>query len=174
MYLGDDKMETREYPLNANYLVDKEGNIYSKRFKKKLTPKVNWDGYHRIQIWKDQKCKFVSWHRVVAETWIDNPNNKPYVNHKDGVKSNNHPNNLEWVTQKENLAHAVENGWVNNATRGSLGKVNHFSKDGELIKTYDSIRSVCDDLGLDYFYVHYRVKKKPKTRLDDGSYFELH
>ena len=171
MYSGVDIM--REYPMNTNYLVDNKGNIYSKRFKKKLTPKVNWDGYHRIQIWKNQKCKFVSWHRVVAQTWIDNPENKPYVNHKDGNKSNNHPSNLEWVTQKENLEHAVENGWVTNATRSSLGEVNHFSKDGELIKTYDSIRSVCDDLELEYFYVHYRAKKKPGTRLDDGSYFEI-
>ena len=74
----------KEYPKNNNYLVSENGEIFSKRFNKKLTPKVNWDGYFRIQIWKNNKCKFVSWHRVVAETFIPNPNNLPCVNHKDG------------------------------------------------------------------------------------------
>lgn len=45
---------------------------------KKLTPKLNWDGYLRIQIWKNNKATMIGWHRVVAETWVNNddPENK--------------------------------------------------------------------------------------------------
>jgi len=49
-------------------------------------------------------------HRLVAEYFIDNPENKPCINHKDCNKLNNHVNNLEWVTYSQNMFHAVENG----------------------------------------------------------------
>ncbi len=49
-------------------------------------------------------------HRLVALTFVPNPDGKPYVNHKDGCKPNNHAGNLEWVTMEENNAHAVDVG----------------------------------------------------------------
>lgn len=100
----------KEYPKNKNYLVSNTGLIKSKRYDKVLTPKDNWDGYKRIQIWDKGKCSMVGYHRVVAETFVDNPNSYNIVNHIDGDKSNNHPDNLEWVTQKQNIHHAWKTG----------------------------------------------------------------
>jgi hypothetical protein len=67
-------------------------------------------GYFRIAIRVNDKMKTTRVHRLVAEAFIPNPDNKPQVNHKDGNKLNNHVSNLEWSTSKENLQHAWEHG----------------------------------------------------------------
>lgn len=75
-----------------------------------VKPYVTPKGYLRIQLSKDGKLKNFMVHRLVALAFIENPNNKPEVNHKDGNKRNNFLENLEWVTSSENQIHAYDTG----------------------------------------------------------------
>lgn len=69
-----------------------------------------YSGYLECNLCKDGQTKTKSVHRLVAQAFLPNPDNKPAVNHKDGNKLNNDVNNLEWVTAKENTAHAIQTG----------------------------------------------------------------
>lgn len=74
---------------------------------KSLKVELMQDGYSRIVLMKESVKKRYMCHRLVAETFIPNPENKPFVNHIDGNRSNNCVTNLEWCTQSENEIHAV-------------------------------------------------------------------
>lgn len=67
-------------------------------------------GYARVFLFKNENKKRFSVHILVAKHFIPNPENKPEVNHKDGIKINNFVNNLEWNTSKENIKHAFSTG----------------------------------------------------------------
>lgn len=66
--------------------------------------------YKLVCLYKSGIVKYVKVHRLVANAFISNPENKPQVNHKDGNKFNNSVSNLEWATSKENCIHAVQTG----------------------------------------------------------------
>lgn len=76
-------------------------------------------GYHRLRTTiKREKMSFKV-HREVAKAFIPNPHNLPQVNHKNGNKSDNRVENLEWVTNRENAHHAISNGLWKSVTEGS-------------------------------------------------------
>lgn len=92
-----------KYP---NYMISNIGNVRNIKRNRKLTPCINSSNYKKYVL----SGKNVYAHRLVAETFIPNPNHLPEVNHKDGNKWNNYVDNLEWVTKSENALHAYENG----------------------------------------------------------------
>lgn len=75
-----------------------------------LSESILSDGYARVGLFINGKTKTIRTHRIIATTFIDKPCDNLQVNHKDGDKLNNHVDNLEWVTPKENTRHA----WRNN------------------------------------------------------------
>ena len=85
------------------YKINNYGEVLSLRSNKILKPNDNGIGYFIIQLCKNGKRKNSLIHRLVAEHFLDNPNNLPEVNHKDEDKSNNFVNNLEWCKHKYNM-----------------------------------------------------------------------
>ena len=92
--------------------VSNEGRVRSLLKGKPQILKTQADnkGYHRVRVTIERDKMSFKVHREVARAFIDNPNNLPQVNHKDGNKNNNAADNLEWVTNKDNAHHAIKNG----------------------------------------------------------------
>ena len=80
---------------------------------KRIKPSLDKYGYERITLSKNGIRKSYYIHRLVAMAYIPNPNNKNFINHKNGVKTDNRVDNLEWCTQKENQQHKWKNGLAN-------------------------------------------------------------
>ena len=78
------------------------GQIRNKRTKNILKPQIKNAGYLVYTLYIDRKIYYRQAHILVARQFIPNPDNKPFVNHIDGCRSNNNVNNLEWVTSAEN------------------------------------------------------------------------
>ena len=102
-----------------------------------LKGSVSKSGYRQIVLRKDNKCKLKLVHRLVAETFIPNPNNYPQVNHKDEDKTNNRVDNLEWCTCKYNMNYGTVSKRI---AKKFHKKVNQYSLQGDFIKTWDSIK----------------------------------
>lgn len=100
-----------------NYQVNENGNVYNVNTNKTLQGSIGENGYKYYRLSKNGKKKMVYAHRLVAEAFIENPNNLPVVNHIDGDKLNNNINNLEWVSYSENVTHWHKN---TNVQRRSL------------------------------------------------------
>lgn len=89
-----------------------------------MKPQINQYGYHYVSFWDNGKRKNIQIHRVVAFAFIPNPENKPQVNHINGIKINNGPENLEWCTAQENSNHAVSTGLAASGSRIAQSKLN--------------------------------------------------
>ena len=89
----------QDYP---GYYVSSAGRVYSFISKKFLKGQKCWGGYIGYSLRKNGKSKKEFAHRLVAEAFVQNPMQKPFVNHKDEIKTNNAAENLEWVTCQEN------------------------------------------------------------------------
>ena len=114
--------DIKGYP---NYSVSNLGRVKSKKTGK-LLKSYQTKGYLRVSLYNDagRKCKLV--HRLVAEAFIPNPQNKPEVNHINGCKADANVCNLEWATASENMSHAHSNRLRPKVN--TQGEKNGFSK----------------------------------------------
>lgn len=103
----------KQHPLIDRFLISDEGQVFSKKSKRYLKLCLNKKGYLALSTRLEGRngpavCFRV--HRLVAETYLSNPENLPEVNHKDGNKQNNNVSNLEWCTSRQNMQHAYITG----------------------------------------------------------------
>lgn len=118
---------------DGRYEVSNTGKIRSLNYKNtgktvELKPAPDPKGYIKTMILVNGKYKTVKLHRLVAEAFIPNPENKPQVNHKDGNKNNNAVSNLEWSTNIDNAHHAIIHGLFINSFKATENANNKRKK----------------------------------------------
>uniref|UniRef100_A0AAU8B862 Endonuclease n=1 Tax=Dulem virus 42 TaxID=3145760 RepID=A0AAU8B862_9CAUD len=91
------------------YLIYSDGRVYSFKSNKFLKPRMTMDGYERVALYDNGKSYEYRVHRLVAEAFLENPDNLSQINHKDFNRRNNILENLEWCTNEENVKHSIDN-----------------------------------------------------------------
>lgn len=149
-----------------DYLVNENGQVFSKKSNRFLKPLKQT--YLTVELFNDKGSKRFLVHRLVAQTFIPNPDNLPQVNHKDENKHNNNVGNLEWCTAKYNMNYgegaktrhtiidysksiykenAIKNG------RKVSRPVLQFTKDGEFIARYNSAKEAHRETGANHSHI---------------------
>ena len=143
------------------YTLDENGNVYSRYVKggrgkisdelRKLVPVLDNTGYFIVTLLNDVHRCNKSIHRLLAEHYIPNPENKPHVNHIDGVKTNNNLENLEWATVLENTRHAISLGLHEFKTKALQKSVEQIDlQTGRILTTYESFAIAQKETGIPY------------------------
>lgn len=157
------------------YEVSNHGRVFSHYGKGKILSDCKASsGYKLVVLVKDGSKKDFNVHRLVANTFIENPLSKEYVNHIDGDKTNNLVDNLEWSTAKENVQHAIRTGLFpglseSDRTKGAAKSAESRKrrvacyKGGKLVDTYESITSARKSTGCSH--INDVISGKRKTNL---------
>ena len=112
-------------------------------------------GYNFAGLTKNKICKNYSVHRLVAKTFIPNPNNYKDVNHKDGNKKNNRIDNLEWCSRSYNLKHALDIGLVKNQCKICRRVI---VKHDEKIVTFETMKDCAAYFGFKKGWLNNRIR----------------
>lgn len=149
------------------YQISNFGNVKSLHKIPNIILKTYKDkkGYLYVILSKNCKSKIARIHRLVAQTFISNPQNKPQVNHIDGIKSNNIVPNLEWCTNSENQKHAFKLGLQNNHGNNNSRcvKINQYDLQHKFIKQWNSIFDITNELHIDRSCIWKCCTKKTNT-----------
>lgn len=154
---------------DGRYCISNHGRVYSHLSKRVLKNSKTNNGYLTVELFDDNhKSKRHLVHRLVGETFLDNPNKYPCINHKDENRSNNFVDNLEWCTHKYNSnygtciekrvantdyskpfykEHALENSMKRRV------KVSQYSVDGELLNVYESGADASRETGISHSHI---------------------
>lgn len=155
------KAERMQPLFGGLYFISDDGKLYSTRSKKFLRPARDRYGYLYYVISIDGKRMTLKAHRLVAKAFIPNPENKPTVNHRNGIRHDNRVFNLEWATELEQahdpLTRANFLQVAANTDYQAMGAVRNFGRkktavyrDGELLGIYGSLRKAAKTHNVNY------------------------
>lgn len=146
---------------DGKYKISNLGNISStKRGKLKLMKhSISNLGYHRITLYKDGVNKHYAIHRLVAQAFIPNEHNYPFINHKDENPGNNSVDNLEWCTPSYNINYGKRNQKVSEASH----PIRQTTEDGFILATYYSANFAAKMLEFDVSILYRCLRGNAKT-----------
>ena len=133
---------------------------------KELKPYQDDDGYYRVGIHCNGKCYTVGVHKLVAEAFIPNPDNKPCIDHINGNRQDNRVENLRWCTVEENNAFELARDRKREAAfkrKDNKVKIRQYSLNGDFIKDFNSSMDVERELGFDRSSIIRVCQGKQKT-----------
>ena len=149
--------------FEGEYQIDTKGDVYSLKFgKRRLLKQIkNHKGYLQVILCKDGKVKSFLVHRLVAMAFLPNPDNLPFINHKNEIKDDNRVENLEWCTASYNQNYGTcQKRRVEKLKKKS---VNQYTKEGLLIASYPSTREAERQTGDNHSHIY---------RCCNGGYFD--
>jgi len=156
------------------YNVTEDGQISSvprngtRRGGRTLSHSTDSYGYSVVKFRNKNKVLTKKVHRIVAEAFLPNPENKPQVNHEDGDKKNNHISNLRWVTASENIRHAKDNGLQCECP--NRVSVQQYTLDGEYVAEYESLKAAGEATHTSWTGISAVIRGKRKSA--GGYYWE--
>lgn len=103
------------------YEISNSGNVRNKHGRQ-LKPIINKNGYAYVNLYREGSMKHIFIHRLVAIAFLPNDSKRQFVNHIDGIKTNNTAGNLEWCTSRENNLHAIRTGLIKINTNGLVNR----------------------------------------------------
>lgn len=159
-----------EFP---NYKISREGIIINKN-EKIIKPKLGKDGYYKVCFWKNSKPFFRRRARVVGQVFIPNPENKPTINHINGIKTDDRVDNLEWATYSEQNIHAFKNNLVSQRGINNNSSVLTENQIFNIIKLKNEgfgLTKICKILNVNYYTArHVFYNKTHKEMIEKIMY----
>lgn len=165
-----------------HYAVDRLGHVYSIKngYPKEMKQTVGKHGYCCVNLKDGERRKNARVHRLVAEAFIPNPQNKPHINHIDGDKKNNSARNLEWCTPSENSRHALQMGMLKPPTNNVDGVYKNGKNKYVVIENlitdeaflFTSLRKACEYIGRGHDFIWYHTSKGIWHFAE--SYYDIH
>lgn len=148
--------------IETDYSVSTEGEVRKDTTNYILSQSSQQD-YKFVTLLINGQQKRMRVHRMVAMTFIENPDNKPYVNHINGIRYDNNVENLEWVTQSENIQHAVRTGLMQN---GRKKAVIQYNLNGDKMATFESASEAARQTGGSQSKITMCCKRQRETAND--------
>lgn len=151
--------------MNGIYQISNFGNVKNIKKNKLLKPAINKDGYYTLSLSKNGVQKSFKVHKLVASHFLKEPIIQ--VNHKNGIKTDNNINNLEYITLHENILHS----WINGLSKGKYKNVgNHARKIIQLdkdteeeLRQFESVYEASEKLGITNTSIENCLKGRSRT-----------